>query len=346
VSVHLPNREVRIPGYDSYGEKTSVTLFLIGAGFNVDAGRCQTPYGAECWYPLVNDVARLCFDLEPSNIPADRSIEDLFLEAHERNDRGPMKRLTDKLMEADYYLASKLASPGESSCHREFFEAFPGANILTFNYDSLPEIFLFRTGRWYPEDGYGVPVKAELSFGATLPADRKSTSLVLHLHGSFCLRASDFEMRGNPAEQIAWLVRLARPLFKFDPDCLSPVFLPYRRVLPDMSYEATEGRVIAPVPNKGPELEQAFVRELYGRACSLVRESGMLISVGYSFNSHDIASYGPILQALDESGERKLVVVSPGASKLAEKIRGEYPRLQIKPIDKTLKSWTADSFRY
>src|SRR5262249_19231744 len=151
------------------------------------------------------DVAQLCFGLEPTNIPAGKSIEDLFLEAQERHDSVPMKKLTDKLMEADYYLASRLASSGETNSYSAFFERFPTATFLTFNYDSLSEIFLFRSGQWYPEDGYGIPVEAELSPGATLPSNRKSASVVLHLHGSFCLRTSEFQFLQKAGEKIAWL---------------------------------------------------------------------------------------------------------------------------------------------
>jgi hypothetical protein len=94
-----------------------------------------------------------------------------------------------------------------------------------------------------------------------------------------------------------------------NPDSISNVFSPYRRILPDHSYETPDRRVIAPVPNKGPDLQRAFVSEIFSKARSLVRESGTLVAVGYSFNNHDSASYAPILQALDASRERKLIVV-------------------------------------
>ena len=223
------------------------SLFLIGAGFNVDAGRRRTPSGTECWYPLVSDVAPLCFGLAASDLPPGKSIDGLFAES---SDRQPMKSLADKLMEADYYLASRLISEEMPSCHREFFKTFAGANFLTFNYDSLPEILLFKSGRWFPEDGYGVPVQAELTFGTSLPADRISTSQVLHLHGSFCLRATDFQIEERRAGQIAWLKMLDRPQFKFDPDCLSPVFFPYRRVLPDPRMKRPKAVSLPPFPTR------------------------------------------------------------------------------------------------
>ncbi len=68
--------------------------------------------------------------------------------------------------------------------------------------------------------------------------------------------------------------------------------------------------------------------------------------MGYSFNSHDRASYDPVLQALLESRERRLILVSPNASELRDRIKGEYSHLEVEAIDKTLKNWAADSFRF
>lgn len=320
-----------------------MNLFLLGAGFNADAGTVRTPYGERCFYPLVGDVARLCF---PSGIPAGTSVEGLFCEAKEKHDTGPMQRLTEKLMEADNYLAHKLASPGESNCYSDFFEAFAGANFLTFNYDSLPEIFLFRTGRWYADDGYGVPVETDLIFDAVLPVDRKSASKVVHLHGSHCLRASGFEIRGDTGRRFASLAMLERPTFKFDPDSLSSLFSPYRRVLPDASYERTHGRVIAPIPDKASELERPFVRALYGAADAMVRACGTLVAIGYSFNLHDCSSYNPILKALALTGDRTLVIVSPEAAEIERRLSREFPNLRLVAIENTFKGWSTDSFRY
>jgi hypothetical protein len=115
--------------------------------------------------------------------------------------------------------------------------------------------------------------------------------------------------------------------------------------MPSTGRVPIEERVIAPIPDKAQKLNQPFVSETYGKACSLVRESGTLAVIGYSFNSYDRLSYQPVLQALDESPGRKLIVISPDASEPAVRIRKEYPRLHVEPIERTLKSWAADSFR-
>ncbi len=330
-----------------------MSLFLIGAGFNVNATREAGPvygnsiyagrYLMDCGYPSVPDVARLCFGLP--QVPTGKSIEGLFSESLERNDYAPLQKLAERLMEADFRLATRLASSDASNCYRKFFDTFAKAHFLTFNYDSLPELFLFRLRRWYPHDGYGVPVNVMLSPLAAHEFDgRTSTSKVLHLHGSFCLRTSEFEIQRGAGDSIPWLVRREAPCYSFDPDSITLCFSPYQRVVANTGRVPIEERVIAPVPDKAQELKQPFISETYGKACSLVRESGALVAIGYSFNSCDRASYDPVLQALCQSRDRKLLVVSPQARDLAEKIRAEYRDLQVKPIDKTFKGWAEDSF--
>jgi hypothetical protein len=88
-----------------------------------------------------------------------------------------------------------------------------------------------------------------------------------------------------------------------------------------------------------------FVNESYAKATSLVRSSGNLVAVGYSFNSHDRVSYHPILTALGDSRDRKLLLVTPEADRVVDRLMTEYPHISIEPIGDTLKDWVAGSFR-
>src|SRR5260370_13570895 len=115
--------------------------FILGAGFNAEAGMEAGRDQIDCGYPLVCETARLCFDL--SSIPTGKSIEDLFSDALERRDYGPIVKLADRLRYADYYIARALASGERVNCYQRFFRAFAESTFLTFNYDSLPETFLF-----------------------------------------------------------------------------------------------------------------------------------------------------------------------------------------------------------
>jgi hypothetical protein len=95
-------------------------------------------------------------------IPASKSIEDLFFEAQERHDAAPMEKLTEKLMEADKYLASRLASASESNCYGEFFKAFDKANFLTFNSVHTPPTLNNVANRDRSPNGYSLRDQRDL----------------------------------------------------------------------------------------------------------------------------------------------------------------------------------------
>jgi len=86
-------------------------------------------YQIECGYPLEGDTLRLCFGLD--RIPDGRSIEDLFSDALESGDYNPLRKLAERLREADFRIASRLASDKKLNCYRRFFDAFAGSNFLT-----------------------------------------------------------------------------------------------------------------------------------------------------------------------------------------------------------------------
>jgi hypothetical protein len=319
--------------------KPWMATFILGAGFNVDAateaGRQQHDSG----YPLVGDTLRLCFDLP--EVPSGKSIEDLFSEALERRDYGPITKLADRLRAADYYIASALARAEPLNCYQRFFRRFQDSNFLTFNYDSLPETFLFHLRCWFPRDGYGVKVAADLPPGAEEFADKKSRALVLHLHGSLCIRTSEYEARRKPGETIAWLTERDEPRYAFDPSSISANFTPFDR---DVGADDVEDRIIAPVPDKSQGLKQAFIRATYTKAVAVVRDSDIVVAIGYSFNAHDRRSYQTLLDALRESKGRRLLVVSPDADTVAQAIRRGFPDISIEPLKATFKQWVTASF--
>ena len=86
-----------------------MSLFLLGAGFNIDttqeAGPIYSSYNTrdriDCGYPLVSDVLKLCFGR--NELPKGMSVESLFFEAEQRHDNKPMENLVERLMHADYY---------------------------------------------------------------------------------------------------------------------------------------------------------------------------------------------------------------------------------------------------
>jgi hypothetical protein len=280
-------------------------------------------------YPLVGDTLQLCFGL--SRIPEGKSIEDLFSEALKARDHRPIKELALRLRRADYYVATALASPKSANCYHQFFRKFLDSNFLTLKYDSLAETALFSLERWYPRDGYGLPVFAGLRPSVADFGDKKSSSLVLHFHGSLCIRTSEFETRRKPGEVTMWLAEREQPLYAFDPSSITASFSPL-------------DRIIAPIPDKSDGLKGIFIRETYRKAVAMVRDSGFAVAIGYSFNSNDEGSYCALLKALLESNGRRLLVLSPDAATVVVAIRQSFPDLSIEPLKATFKEWITASF--
>lgn len=176
--------------------------------------------------------------------------------------------------------------------------------------------------------------------------ETRSSSCVIHLHGTACVYTIESDIVGNPVGSgVAQLILREKPRYAFDPDSISHCFAGYGRVMSPTGRVPIEERVIAPVPDKSEGLKEAFIRQSYASALQLIRQVGTVIVIGYSFNSYDRVSYSLLLDALTQTADRKLVLVSPHARELANRLSMEYPELRIQPVEKTFGQWAADSFR-
>lgn len=322
-----------------------IPVFLIGAGFNADAtaeagpiyghsiyiGKHQIP----CRYPVLADLPRICFG--SSSLGPNESVEHLLAEAQDRGQREPVERLAREIMRADYYLVPELAREGSQNCYARFFNRFEKAQFLTFNYDSLVDLFLFRRGRWCPEDGYGVAVLADRCGAAKAP--RVSKSLILHLHGTFCLYISDHQFVDRTGCGIEWYEDVNPPRYIFDPQSISNLFRGYRRIAPTCGYEPVARRVVAPVSDKTSGLQGRFVQRMYQRADELLESADVLIAIGYGFGATDEASYVPLLAALQRAKAPRLLIVDPAASSIAASLRPRVLGTDVCALDWTLKQW-------
>jgi hypothetical protein len=326
-------------------------LFLLGAGFNRGAEELAGPiigesiyigkYQIRCGYPLLNDLWQLCFPEERAEIGG--SIEYRFQRALEQNNWEPFKRLYFELMKADYYLVPALLQ-NDTNCYATFFRDFEGSSFLTFNYDSLPEAFLFRSGKWYPHDGYGLPVEAELTpYGQDDFEVSPSSSLVLHLHGSLCVYTCEFEL--VPSKGMSLIQQRKSPKFYFDPHSITSLFTPYGRVGFDaFAYEEIELRVIAPIPDKAGELKKQFVSAMYSKVKELVSDTSTLVSIGYGFNRFDKESYGPLLDALSRNHSATGVIVSPDAPDIRRRLSLEYRGIKWLGFVGTFRRWVDSDY--
>jgi len=319
----------------------TVPVFLIGAGFNVDAG-VEIGSAGICRYPLLSNLSSFFkgFDQKCS------SIEERFAEAIQAHDRKALEALCNCLMECDNYLASQLC-PGQGrsdNCYLTFLRRFPTAQFLSFNYDSLLEILLFHLNRWRPGDGYGVPVHtgtlALSDDSAELPLQSKNC--VLHLHGSLCIYPQDFAMTPSGHGTLLTIRRKERSDFIFDPGEISSLFPGCEATVSGLGYRYIDERVIAPVPNKARGLTQSFIQSTYKRAREILAGVQTIVVIGYSFNPHDRASYEPLLSA----GAKGIciAIVSPDAIELQARLSREYPIFQWQAVPLTFQKWARTGF--
>lgn len=341
------------------GNQTEMSIppvFLLGAGFNRDAKRhagtiighsiyCGE-YEIECGYPLVADLARICFGRDSLN--ETETIEELFAAASQEKNFEPLRRLYDTLMEADYRIVPRLlpGRPKLSNPYATFFDQFQGCHFLTFNYDSLPELFLLHHKVWYPQDGYGVPVGVAFDLSADKQvALRQSSSYVLHLHGSLCLYPCSFDLTDRLGSSIQWLVPKETTEYIFDPHSITSLFYPYTRMPPQPTgYEYVEHRVIAPVPDKAEGLQQEFVRAVHSRARNILESCQRVIVIGYRFNMLDKNSYDHLLSALSRARQPEAVLISPDADTLQDQLSGLYTKIHWIPVARTFEEWVNAGF--
>ncbi len=314
-------------------------VFLLGAGFNADAageaGDCQRTY------PLMSDLLKPCFNID--TVSPGQSIEQMFQSSIDSGNYQPIDRLYALVMEADYCIAQLLRPDGShpNNVYARFLADFPTASLLTFNYDSLPEIILFGMQQWRPEDGYGIPVQVSLHHIDPSILPHCSRRSVLHLHGSLCLYPQSFFIEKSTGRAFDTLRSRTQPEFLFDPDALGPCFPPFQRIQPGHFYRHVSERGIAPVPNKASRLTDALIGATYEQAQSLLRRSNKLVVIGYSFNPHDVASYDPLLAGSDGLN---IVLVGPDAAGVTRRMQNSYPRLRWEYVPCKFRDWVEQGY--
>ena len=91
-------------------------------------------------------------------------------------------------------------------------------------------------------------------------------------------------------------------------------------------------------------LQGRFVRSMYERAADLIAESGKLVAIGYSFDPNDHRSYDPLLLALDHASDPQIILVNPDATRLGARLKPQFQRAEIQPIELTFGDWVRSGF--
>lgn len=336
---------------------TPRVAFILGAGFNSDAGEevgrihveksLRGPYDFECRYPLTADLPGICYPKEPGF--SAEAIEQHFQDSLGEGDLAPLHRLYDRLSWADFHLVPRLLSTAGPvvSSYRRFFDRFPAADFITFNYDSFVEAFLLALGRWNPLDGYGLTVKAALPQLGHRPPP--SASLVLHLHGTPCVYTSALQDVGLGGPKERRLVARMMPEYHFDPGKSGALFLPYEGFgtpqEPGFHEDADHPRVIAPVPDKAHDLAISwFLQEVRAKARAVIERADSVVSIGCRYNPSDRCSYGLILEALASGASSTLKLVAPDAEDTVARLSREFDASRLRAHEGKFVEWAEQGF--
>ena len=317
-------------------------VFLIGAGFNADASGCVKALTETVKYPMTGDLARIAFGADAP--PVGSSIEEWFQLALDNGDTNPIVKMCESILRADYYVTQEiLGKPTSSDQYAVFLDTFPHSHFLTFNYDGLIEIMLLKRDRWCPKDGFGLPVRADISdLRRRNPPELTSRQRVVHLHGSLYVYARESQLSAPDRAGTQWLSFLEESDFVFDPDMTAHRFVSFERPEMDHNYKQTHERIIAPIPNKARHLKQQFVEKSYEVAESIVSEADRLVCIGYSFNGADRQSYSPIVTLAERRG-LPVTVVSPGAAQITHTLQGEFG-IDVQTYGGTFEAWAQAGF--
>ncbi|MHB8089671.1 MAG: hypothetical protein ACYDH2_15625 [Anaerolineaceae bacterium] len=322
-------------------------VFILGAGFSVDAAS-EAGYpralssGRPAQYPLVPDLLNACFSMD--TLPPNKSIEDLFQDSIDKRETQPLDNLYNVIMETDYYITPLLKRTGShyNNAYIKFLQDFPKSPLITFNYDSLPEILLLAEQLWSPIDGYGVPVHTwQPPVRRGKQYEEKSLRPVLHLHGSLCVYPSTYYFKKQPGQDYPLMQDYDEPKFLFDPDSLGHCFEPFERIPPGVTYKRVVERVIAPIPDKAEGLKGEFIVAVYKKAVEILKTARQIVVIGYSFNKNDRSSYAELLAA---TVGKSVLIISPDADSLILTLTPEYPHINWEPKTMSFKDWVKENY--
>lgn len=319
----------------------STPVFIVGAGFSLAANakyKMADRQFAKC-YPLATDLGIECFG---SSWNSAEGVEAAFAAALEGRQREPITKLVTLIQTADYYLGPAEARD-RHSVYGKLLVHFPGAQFISFNYDSLLEQVLLRRKLWSPHDGFGMPVKTGESPQG--PAIASSKVLVIHLHGSLLLYAVEYDwQQKDPQHNMTWMTPRTEPEFRFDPDALGHCFDPFTRASLGLGFRYPEERVIVPLPDKRESLRERYWRVVFDRACGLLETTEQVIAIGYRFAECDRLSFEPLLKTTVIK-QIPLWVVAPDAIDIARRLRSLHPRLGVHAISTTFTNWAEQEFQ-
>jgi hypothetical protein len=154
-----------------------------------------------------------------------------------------------------------------------------------------------------------------------------------------------FQESDKPGNDIIWIEPKEIPDYIFDAYSIAPLFFPYRAPpRTPVGYEPIEERLIAPIPDKAEGLKREFIAAVHSCAEGLLGLSSTLIVIGFSFNELDKQSYDHLLRSFASDAQRRVVLVSPDAGTLKDRLSRSYSKIQWDSVEASFAEWANAGF--
>lgn len=209
-----------------------------------------------------------------------------------------------------------------------------GDTLLTFNWDTILDRVLYETGRWFPDDGYGI------SFDSLLDKkwrDCNSTSSfckLLKLHGStnwlggYVTRNLQTGKRMWMADEKTvdshWCVVDGSEWFSTYKDRWRPGYQPFSYFFPpnDPITDLPLMPVIIP-PKEVKSFDEyaSLFNPIWQKAQEALNEADKLVIIGYSFPPTDEHAFSLIDQFISKHEDKMIEIIDPFSEGVVERLR-------------------------
>lgn len=206
--------------------------------------------------------------------------------------------------------------------------------LITFNWDTILDRALYQSGRWFPDDGYGVDFDGILNKKWGIPNKKQSEISLLKLHGStnwfggYITRdLRDGERRWFSAPENlykVWCLVDGSEHFSSYKDRWRPDYRPFSYFFPPndpVSDMPLMPIIIPPTERKIFSEYRDIFYPLWDEANNRLKEAQKLVVVGYSFPATDEHAFDLVDSFVGNGNGKTIEVIDPYPKGVIDRIR-------------------------
>jgi hypothetical protein len=354
--------------------KESGTVYLLGAGasfgYNGSRTRVNPPLATTFFKTFnrllisqdievkIGNIVNYVRDTRGISVETmasefDENIESLFAELHRKlnaeveqaergvpPDRGSvniysLSRAYDQFIFWFVHVLNEVQNGEPCEIYRRLIEgASKEDTFITFNWDTILDRSLAATGKWYPDDGYGVLFNQIYERAWREPKKAKSNWKLIKLHGStnwlgpyVTIDFRDGRRRWlSTKERVNYTWCIVDSSVRYDSykDRWRPGYAPYSYFFPPddpVAHTPLMPIIVPPTETKNFSEYGEILRPLWDAAHESLRNASRLVIVGYSFPDTDDHAFSLLEAFLDGNQAGKHIeIVDPFPDAVNERV--------------------------